>query len=184
MSSIVEDDDVELGPGRDIPTDGIPVNFVPAKAGDIIKLGVITCRVLEDGSRTDNRIGAAEFTLPPGLMGPPAHWHEMHDETFLTTKGTIRYHLPKADGTEDVIDAKEGDYVTVPVRAPHTFSNPTDQEAKFFNTYTPAYYINYFKLLGTYVQEGKPISPKEHLDAMSNYATLPVPKKYQKAQKK
>lgn len=46
------DDDVELGPGRDIPTDGIPVNFVPAKAGDVIKLGLITCRVLEDGSRT------------------------------------------------------------------------------------------------------------------------------------
>ncbi|KAI8665669.1 hypothetical protein LRP88_03824 [Fusarium phalaenopsidis] len=172
------DDDVELGPGRDIPTDGTPVNFVPAKAGDIIKLGLITCRVLEDGSRTDNRIGAAEFTLPPRLKGPPAHWHEMHDETFLTTKGTIRYHLPKADGTEDIIDAHEGDYVTVPTRAPHTFSNPTDQEVKFFNTYTPAYYINYFKLLGTYVQEGRPISDKEHLDAMSNYATLRVPKKY------
>ena len=28
-----------------------------------------------------------------------------------------------------------------------TFSNPTDQEAKFFNTFTPAFYINYFKLL-------------------------------------
>ncbi|KAI8317059.1 hypothetical protein K4K59_011863 [Colletotrichum sp. SAR11_240] len=125
-----------------------------------------------------NRIGAAEFTLPPGLKGPPPHWHEMHDETFLTTKGTIRYHIPKPDGTEDIIDAKEGDYVTVPVRAPHTFSNPTDQEAKFYNTYTPAYYINYFKLLGTYVKEGKPISPKEHLDAMSNYATIPVPRKY------
>lgn len=46
------DDDVELGPGREIPTDNTPVNFVPAKAGDIIKLGLITCRVLEDGSRT------------------------------------------------------------------------------------------------------------------------------------
>ncbi|KAF7553477.1 hypothetical protein G7Z17_g3600 [Cylindrodendrum hubeiense] len=171
------DDDVELGPGRALPTDNIPVNFVPAKNGEILKLGLITCRVLEDGSRTDNRIGAAEFTLPPGLKGPPAHWHEMHDELFLTTKGTIRYHLPKADGTEDLIDAKEGDFVTVPVRAPHTFSNPTDQEVKFVNTYTPAYYINYFKLLGTYVKEGKPISPKEHLDAMSNYATIPVPRK-------
>ncbi|KAJ0383765.1 hypothetical protein COL922a_009796 [Colletotrichum nupharicola] len=161
----MEDDDVEIGPGRDIPTDGIPVNFVPAKAGETFKLGLITCRVLEDGSRTS-------------LKGPLPHWHEMHDETFLTTKGTIRYHIPKPDGTEDIIDAKEGDYVTVPVRAPHTFSNPTDQEAKFYNTYTPAYYINYFKLLGTYVKEGKPISPKEHLDAMSNYATIPVPRKY------
>ena len=45
-------DDVELGPGRQLPTNHIPVNFVPAKAGEIIKLGLITCRVLEDGSRT------------------------------------------------------------------------------------------------------------------------------------
>lgn len=35
-----------------IPKDHIPVNFVPAKAGEIIKLGQITCRVIEDGSRT------------------------------------------------------------------------------------------------------------------------------------
>lgn len=126
----------------------------------------------------DNRIGAAEFTLPLGLKGPLPHWHQMHDKTFLTTKGTIRYHIPKPDGTEDIIDAKEGDFVTVPVRAPHTFSNPTDQEAKFYNTYTPAYYINYFKLLGTYVKEGRAISPKEHLNAVSNYATIPVPRNY------
>jgi hypothetical protein len=79
---------------QEMPT--VPVNFVPAKAGDIIKLGKITCRVMEDGSRTgkrhyryasgttyanshlvDNRIGCAEFTLPPGTDGPPAHWHEV-----------------------------------------------------------------------------------------------------------
>jgi hypothetical protein len=35
---------------RQVPD--VPVNFVPAKGGDIIKLGPITCRVLEDGSRT------------------------------------------------------------------------------------------------------------------------------------
>lgn len=129
----------------------------------------------------DNRIGTAEFTLPPGMKGPPAHWHEMHDETFWTTKGTIRYHIPKADGSEDTIDAHEGDYVVVPVRAPHTFSNPTDGESKFLNTYTPAYYINYFKLLGTMVNGERPITAQEHIDAMANYATLPVPKSQSKA---
>ena len=108
----------------------------------------------------------------------------MHDETFLTTKGVVRYHMAKPDGTEETIDAHEGDYVTVPIRAPHTFSNPTDQEVKFYNTYTPAYYINYFKLLATYVKEGRPISAKEHLDAMANYATLPVPPVRKSAQKK
>lgn len=35
---------------RQVPD--VPVNFVPAQAGEIIKLGPITCRVLEDGSRT------------------------------------------------------------------------------------------------------------------------------------
>jgi hypothetical protein len=67
-----------------------PINFVPATSGEILKLGHITCRVMEDGSRTDNRIGSAEFTLPPNTAGPPAHWHEMHDETFLVTEGVVR----------------------------------------------------------------------------------------------
>jgi len=70
-----------------------PINFVSAKQGEILKLGQITCRVMEDGSRTDNRIGSAEFTLPPNTPGPPAHWHEMHDETFLVTKGMVRVRL-------------------------------------------------------------------------------------------
>jgi len=141
----------------------VPVNFVPAQAGEIIKLGPITCRVLEDGSRTDNRIGVAEFTLPPRTAGPPAHWHEMHDEMFLTTQGTVRYHIP---GKPDV-DAKLGDFVSVPVRAPHTFSNPFDEEAKFFNTYTPAFYINYFKLLGSMIAEGEPMTAEKNLAAMA-----------------
>lgn len=30
----------------------VPVNFVPAKGGEVISLGGITLRVMEDGSRT------------------------------------------------------------------------------------------------------------------------------------
>lgn len=41
----------------------------------------------------------------------------MHDETFLVTQGTLRFH--GKDGA--IIDAHTGDYVTVPPRAPHTF---------------------------------------------------------------
>lgn len=86
----------------------------------------------------DNRISAIELIIPPKTPGPPPHWHEMHDETFLVTKGTVRFHVPEAPGLEPkIIDAKEGDYVVVPTRAPHTFSNETDEEARFFNTFTP-----------------------------------------------
>lgn len=51
--------------------------------------------------------------------------------------------VPEAPGLEPkVIDAKEGDYVVVPTRAPHTFSNETDEEARFFNTFTPVSYFS------------------------------------------
>ncbi|KAJ8110075.1 hypothetical protein OPT61_g6978 [Boeremia exigua] len=162
-----------------------PINFVPAKEGEILKLGHITCRIMEDGSRTgarpftstqaqlippDNRIGSAEFTLPPNTAGPPAHWHEMHDETFLVTQGTVRFHAP--DNTH--IDARVGDYVTVPIRAPHTFSNPTDQEAKFFNTYTPAFYIDYFRILAQLSKSDEKMSKEKNLEVMSRFATMPA----------
>jgi hypothetical protein len=65
------------------------------------------------------------------------------------------------------VDAKQGDYVTVPTRSPHTFSNPYDEEAKFFNTYTPAFYINYFKLLAKLGEEGKPMNPEANRRAMA-----------------
>ena len=99
----------------------------------------------------------------------------MHDETFLVTKGVVRFHYPTSTTTTD-IDAHTGDYVTVPVRSPHTFSNPFDEEARFFNTFTPAYYVNYFKLLSQLVQEeGKGVlTPEVNKKAMSVYATFPV----------
>lgn len=33
-------------------TPNVPINFVPATAGETFKLGTITIRIMEDGSRT------------------------------------------------------------------------------------------------------------------------------------
>lgn len=33
-------------------TPQVPINFVPAKAGEVLDLGVIKIRIMEDGSRT------------------------------------------------------------------------------------------------------------------------------------
>ncbi|KAI1433216.1 RmlC-like cupin domain-containing protein [Xylaria sp. CBS 124048] len=146
-----------------------PITFVPARSGEVLTVGPIKCRIMEDGSHTDNRIGTAEFTVPANTSGPPPHWHEMHDETFLVTKGVIRFHAP--DGKH--IDAKEGDYVVVPTRAPHTFSNPTGEDAVFFNTFTPAFYINYFKLMAEMAGgSNRPLSKEEFVEAMAKYATV------------
>ncbi|KAF1344896.1 RmlC-like cupin domain-containing protein [Delphinella strobiligena] len=180
------------------PTPGIPdvpINFVPATAGETFSLGPLTIRIMEDGSRTgrpfspshltrffligpDNRIGAVELTVPANTKGPPAHWHEMHDETFLVTQGTIRFtwHPESASKASQTVDANAGDYVVVPIRAPHTFCNPSDQEAKFFNTFTPAFYVNYFKLLASFVGDGKVMTPEANIRAMASFATIPIPK--------
>lgn len=122
----------------------------------------------------DNRIGCAEFIVPPNTSGPPAHWHEMHDEVFLVTTGTIRFHLPGSTH----IDATPGDHVVIPPKAPHAFSNPTDKEARFYDTFTPAFYINYFKLVAQMLKdekEGKGALNKEKMTkAMAYFATMGV----------
>lgn len=56
------------------------------------------------------------------------------------TQGTVRFHVPDApeSGLKGyVVDAKAGEFIVVPTRAPHTFSNETDEEARFINTFTP-----------------------------------------------
>jgi hypothetical protein len=79
------------------------------------------------------------------------------------TAGTLRFHALNGQ----TVDAHTGDYVTVPPRSPHTFSNPYDEPAKFFNTYTPAFYINYFKLLATMNEAGQPMNPEANRKAMA-----------------
>ncbi|KAB8289473.1 hypothetical protein EYC80_010635 [Monilinia laxa] len=166
-------------PAPIVPQPNVPINFLKAETGDVIKLGSVRMRVMEDGSRTDNRISTVEGIIPAHMKGPPAHWHEMHDETFLVTKGVITFWVPANPSTgeaEKRIDAGVGDYVVVPTRAPHTFSNETGEEARFFNTFTPAFYIHYFKLLATLMEEGKEMTPEVNGAAMAYYATIPVQK--------
>ncbi len=125
--------------------------------------------VLEDGSNTDNRLGAVSLTIPAHTSGPSQHWHRMHDETFLVTKGMVRF----TTGSKNV-DAKVGDYIIVPPRAVHTFSNPFDEEAEFFNTFSPAYYVHYLRLTAKAVAaKGLPLSEKESRDFMAQFATFP-----------
>ncbi|KAI9644551.1 hypothetical protein NHQ30_006572 [Ciborinia camelliae] len=190
-----------------VPQPNVPINFVKAETGEIIKLGSVTLRIMEDGSRTDNRISMVELIIPAHMKGPPAHWHEMHDETFLVTKGVVTFWVPANPSTgepEQRIDAGVGDYVVVPIRAPHTFTNETGEEARYINTFTPrneweregrekeaeksvtdekranstqAFYIHYFKLLATLMEEGKEMTPEVNGAAMAYYATIPVQQK-------
>ena len=149
------------------------VNLITTDGGELLEVGTTRIRVLEDGSRTDNRIGAIASVVPGGVSGPPQHRHLMHDETFLITSGTLRFILG-----DTYKDAKAGDYVVVPVGAPHTFANVSDEPAEFFSTLSPAYYVNYFREMARLSSEGL-LSPEDGLSVMLRYATVVANESYE-----
>lgn len=151
-------------------------------------------RVVEDGSNTQFRLSVIESLLPPRTAGPVFHFHEMHDEGFYVTvrasqrsyrkfnnanyhfctdqKGMVRFHSP---GRPD-IDVKAGEMVTIPIRLPHKFSNPFDEEAIFLNTATPGFFVRYFEHLERLIGEGKELTEKVNREALLRFATIPLGK--------
>lgn len=146
-------------------------------------------RVLEDGSQTQYRLCVIESLLPPQSQGPIFHFHECHDEGFYVTvsciseltfslephqqgsqKGKVRFHSPGRPH----IDAKAGDLVTIPIRLPHKFSNPFDEEAVFINTITPGFFVRYFEYLEELIGEGKELTPETNVAALKRFATIPL----------
>ncbi|KPM40037.1 hypothetical protein AK830_g6526 [Neonectria ditissima] len=153
------------------------------------RLGQYLWRPIEDGSNTQYRLAVIESLLPPKTNGPVFHFHEMHDEGFYVTacshviiipsplspslpprKGTVRFHSP---GRPD-IDCKAGEMLTVPIRLPHRFSNPFDEEAVFINTATPGFFIRYFEHLEALIGDGAELTPEINKAALLRFATIPL----------
>ncbi|KAM6533829.1 hypothetical protein FALCPG4_006776 [Fusarium falciforme] len=132
------------------------------------RLGRYLWRPIEDGSNTQYRLAVIESLLPPKSDGPVFHFHEMHDEGFY--KGTVRFHSP---GRPDV-DCKAGEMLTIPIRLPHKFSNPFDEEAVFINTATPGLFIRYFEHLEALIGSGKELTPEANIAALRRFATIPL----------
>jgi mannose-6-phosphate isomerase-like protein (cupin superfamily) len=141
------------------------VKVATERSGEVMHFGPTTIRILEDGSGTDNRVSAITSMMPPHVNGPPPHVHLMHDESFLITTGVLRF---KLQGCE--VDAKPGDYVVVPVGAPHSFDNVSDEAVTFFTTFTPAFYIESFRESAKLVAEGK-WNEQTETEVLIRYAT-------------
>jgi len=92
----------------------------------------------------------------------------MHDETFLLISGALRITIGDTDQ-----DLYVGDYVVVSTGASHTFSNPFEETAVFFNSFTPAYYVNYLRDLAA-LNAKTGLSQEAILKAMARYATEPA----------
>ena len=67
------------------------VSVVGPTAGEVLHLGPLQMRILEDGHTTNHRFALVEGTLPPHTAGPVQHRHAQHDEGFYVVSGTARF---------------------------------------------------------------------------------------------
>jgi len=134
--------------------------------GEVIDLGPARVRILEDGRTTGHRLGIGEITLAPHSSGPPQHRHARHDEGFYVVSGTARFTVGTA-----VHDAPAGTLVMVPPGVPHTFANPGDRPLVMVNTFTPDWYVQYFRDLRDAAAGGRELTPGEIAVVMGRYAT-------------
>jgi quercetin dioxygenase-like cupin family protein len=145
------------------------VSMVGPTDGEVIPLGPIQMRILEDGHTTDHRLGIGEIRLPPYTEGPVQHRHAQHDEGFYVVVGTVHFTVGHT-----TYEAPAGTLVMVPPGIPHTFANPSDQVVVILNTFTSDLYVQYFRDLRDLLATGQPLSPEASAQVMRRYATSPV----------
>jgi oxalate decarboxylase/phosphoglucose isomerase-like protein (cupin superfamily) len=75
---------------------------------------------------------------------------------------------------ETSYDAPAGSLVMIPPGAPHTFANPTGETTVLLNTFTPDFYVQYFRDLRAMIASGQPLSEEAMIAAMRPYATEPA----------
>ena len=143
-------------------------SIVGPQGGEVVLPGPVQVRMVEDGSGTAHRLAVAVLTVPPHADGPPPHWHQKHDETFYVIAGTARFTVGDTQR-----DAPAGTFVSVPVGAEHTFANPGDEPAIILNTFTPDFYVGYFRDLSKLAASGE-MTADAILAVMAHYATYPA----------
>lgn len=87
--------------------------LVGSGTGEVCDLGVITMRVLADGTATDGACAVLEFRGTEGAWTVP-HVHRAMAESFYVLEGTFDF---TCDGEQVVAHA--GDFVLVPRGTPH-----------------------------------------------------------------
>src|ERR1700733_2918354 len=143
-------------------------SIVGPQGGEVVLPGPVQVRLVEDGSGTAHRLGVAVLTVPPHTDGPPAHWHQKHDETFYVSAGTARFTVGDTQR-----EAPAGTFVSVPIGAEHTFANPGDEPVVMLNTFTPDFYVDYLRDLRELEASGE-MTSEAILGVMARYATYPA----------
>ncbi len=130
---------------------------------EVLQVGRVSVRVLDDGSLNAQALGMVQSTIPPRTFQTPPHVHTRHAISFLVTEGTLEFTI--ANG---LYRASAGDYITVPIGAPYTFSNPFETRAVYCCIFAPGTFIGYYRDLAELTKLG-PLQPEPMKKLMEKY---------------
>ncbi len=108
-----------------------PIVLLPA-AGRVYDLGAMRGVFKADGLETGDRYCVSEWTLAPSADGPGPHHHDMNEELFLVTEGTMSFLVG-----DRWIEAPRGTFLRIPAGVTHDFRNQTESPATAFNVFLP-----------------------------------------------
>jgi mannose-6-phosphate isomerase-like protein (cupin superfamily) len=108
-----------------------PIILEPG-AGRAYDLGSMRGVFKADGPETSDRYCVSEWSVAPGGTGPGPHHHDVNEELFLVTEGTMSFLVG-----DDWIDAPAGTFIRIPAGVTHDFANRTAAPATAFNVFIP-----------------------------------------------
>jgi quercetin dioxygenase-like cupin family protein len=97
-----------------------------------LPLGSAIVRLIAPGAITSGRFGLFRWDMAPHAGGPAPHYHETFSESFYILDGAVRF----GDGAT-WSEATAGDYLYVPERGIHAFSNDTGEPASMLILFAP-----------------------------------------------
>lgn len=126
--------------------------------------------------QTRGRVTVASFLNPPGFA-PPLHRHTVEDEMFLILSGHVDFFCGNT-----VLAAGPGDFVFLPVGAPHSFRVARDEPLEALQITTPGGFEDFARMAGKpagrrALPEPRPLDPVAlgHAAATHNIEILGPP---------
>lgn len=110
----------------------------------LIRLGKIDARILITGADTAGAFGLVESGIQPRVLAGPMHTHANEQGFWYVLEGEFA-----AQVGDQEVRAGPGALVFAPRGVPHTYWNPGDAPARYFELFAPAGLEQMFERLGT-----------------------------------
>lgn len=139
------------------------------KGVELIRIGGLTLRFLQDGHGTGGALDLFEMTVQPRAAMPVAHYHESWDETVYGLSGTTTWHIAGED-----VPVGPGQSVFIARGLVHGFRNDGVGEATCLNLLTPGVLgPEYFREMAA-LAETATHDPGAMERVMARYGLIPI----------